>query len=321
MCDLISLILSRLDLDPPRLAQEELSAAPASQVAALLDGGILRPARSVENIDCWECGVGHVCHVTFITRARGAEPEGYIHCPECGILRVDKERLLRWEVNPEAVARMIGDSLGTGKHLTPLVPNLLWRIGRKRLGGREVLFLRRAGLSSREPLASQLSGRAQSLLLVANERARARVDTPSGQAVFALDEFLQLEGDELRLDTEVLDRCLATDLPVATADAARPSRKRANRAAKIELLEREMIEHLRAARDHASATGESGDGPRLLPRPTQRELGRRCGLSETDVSRCLHDPAAQRLLLYWKTALDLGQLLRWQTPRGNRSCA
>jgi hypothetical protein len=44
---------------------------------------------------------------------------------------------------------------------------------------------------------------------------------------------------------------------------------------------------VRAARDHAFTTRETLGTPELLPRPSQQDLARRAGLTETDVSRCL----------------------------------
>jgi hypothetical protein len=86
--------------------------------------------------------------------------------------------------------------------------------------------------------------------------------------------------------------------------------KRGRRAAKIEKLTQEMNEHLRAARDHAFFTRETSDVPELLPRPTQKELSARTGLSESDVSRCLKDKKAKELQICWHAALDVDQVMR-----------
>lgn len=51
--------------------------------------------------------------------------------------------------------------------------------------------------------------------------------------------------------------------------------------------------------------------PELLPRPSQQDLAKRAGLTETDVSRCLKDPAARELRLQWETALELDKVLGW----------
>ena len=93
-----------------------------------------------------------------------------------------------------------------------------------------------------------------------------------------------------------------------------PPKKRADRAANIESLKREMIQHLRAARDHAFAKKKQTGEPELLPRPTQKALGERVGLSEYAVSRCLADSDAQELKLYWESANNLNKIMSGKGP-------
>ncbi|MEW4530625.1 hypothetical protein [Maioricimonas sp. JC845] len=82
-------------------------------------------------------------------------------------------------------------------------------------------------------------------------------------------------------------------------------RKRADRAANIEALKKELIEHIRAARDHAQSAVDFGREAELLPRPSRRELAERVGITESAASRCFSDPAATELNLLWNTADDL----------------
>jgi hypothetical protein len=91
-------------------------------------------------------------------------------------------------------------------------------------------------------------------------------------------------------------------------------RKRAERAANIESLKKELIAHIRAARDHAQAAVDFGREPELLPRPSQRELGERVGITKSAVCRCLSDPSATELNLLWKTADDLETVMRFVRP-------
>jgi hypothetical protein len=89
-------------------------------------------------------------------------------------------------------------------------------------------------------------------------------------------------------------------------------RKRATRTAKIDRLVREVKEHLLAARDHAHSSEAATGTPALLPRPTQKELAKRAGVSPIDVSRCLRDDAANELRVLWTTAQDLEQVRKWR---------
>lgn len=92
----------------------------------------------------------------------------------------------------------------------------------------------------------------------------------------------------------------------------RPTPERAGRAAKIETLVDVLVEHLRAARDHAFTTRDRAGGPTLLPRPSQQQLAALTGLSESDVSRCLKDRTARELRILWEIALDVDQIMNWR---------
>lgn len=88
-------------------------------------------------------------------------------------------------------------------------------------------------------------------------------------------------------------------------------KKRADRAANVEALKKELIEHIRAARDHAQAAVDFGREPELLPRPSRRELAERIGITESAASRCFSDPAATELNLLWETAEDLDSVMKF----------
>lgn len=90
-----------------------------------------------------------------------------------------------------------------------------------------------------------------------------------------------------------------------------PTKKRASRATGIETLKLELIEHIKAAKDHAHVALEMDREPELLPRPSMADLGRRAGLPRHGVSRCFADPAAQELRLLWQMAGDLDSILRY----------
>jgi hypothetical protein len=90
--------------------------------------------------------------------------------------------------------------------------------------------------------------------------------------------------------------------------------KRSTRAAAIEALTKELIDHLIAARDHAFATKVATGTPRLLPRPTQTALAKQLGLTKSCVTRCLQDKTARQLQIYWALAVDLHQIMAWKGP-------
>ena len=87
---------------------------------------------------------------------------------------------------------------------------------------------------------------------------------------------------------------------------------RGTRAAHIEQLEKELEEHLVAARDYAFTLQQRGQEPALLPRSEQKDLARRVGITESAVSRCLNDERARMLKILWRTADSLEDVMRYR---------
>ena len=96
------------------------------------------------------------------------------------------------------------------------------------------------------------------------------------------------------------------------SNTSRTHRKRSQRTASIELLEKALIEQIKSARDYAWASIDAGKGPRLLKPPLKKELAKQTKTSPASVSRCFNDPAAHQLRLLWETAWDLEQILRFK---------
>lgn len=109
-----------------------------------------------------------------------------------------------------------------------------------------------------------------------------------------LSEVLGINGPTVQA-TEAWDDYLRRFAQVAeatrgkTGSAQRPRRKRAERAAKIERIREALVAHFRAARDHAFASAQQGDGAELLQRPSKKVLARLAGVQPHDVSRCFRD--------------------------------
>ncbi len=87
--------------------------------------------------------------------------------------------------------------------------------------------------------------------------------------------------------------------------------RRQTRAGDIDALVAELKQHLRSARDFAYHTRDVDGVPALLPRPSQKDLARRLGITESRVSRSLNDGRAIELQLLWNLADDLDQVLRF----------
>lgn len=86
-------------------------------------------------------------------------------------------------------------------------------------------------------------------------------------------------------------------------------KKRAERATGIETLKKELVEHIRSARDNAQEALDRDVKPTLLPRPRKQELAQRAGVRPHTVRRCFSDSAELRHL--WTLAADLGAILKY----------
>lgn len=103
--------------------------------------------------------------------------------------------------------------------------------------------------------------------------------------------------------------------PTMVASAAtgpkQAPRRRSNRATDIEQLKRELVEHIRSARDYAMAQIDAGKPAAILPRPAKSELGRRVGIKPYRVTRAFGDRLATELQLLWRMADDIEQVMRF----------
>jgi hypothetical protein len=132
--------------------------------------------------------------------------------------------------------------------------------------------------------------------------------------IVPLDEILDLDGTSL-VATDAWGRHLgafcqyaALTLP-ASFHNKRPKRRRADRAAKIEAVKKELMAHILAARDHAFSLEQSNREPRLLKRPSKTELARRASIKAYDLTRCFQDDPQIKQL--WNIAGDLDLVMKY----------
>ncbi len=195
----------------------------------------------------------------------------------------------------------------------------LWHLGRAAWAGRprEVYFARLVHNRSRPAIVAALAPRPKAVLLLPTEAAARAWGATTPNPVVSLESAVSLGPDGLTFDPGPVESRLAeTGLTGTGATRKRPVPKRATRAAAIDSLTRELVAHLRAAREHALSTQEITGEPALLPRPTKRHLAELTGLSPSAVTRCFQDDTARELRLYWDLALDLDRVLRFGGPVG-----
>ena len=161
--------------------------------------------------------------------------------------------------------------------------------------------------------AGEIIGRAQfparTLLLFPGRLPSCSL--PQGVVSGSLRELTEWSDDGLQWDAERLEELLHVPASESRSPKKPAPTRRQFRAGDIDALVAELKQHLRSARDHAFHTRESHGVPALLPRPTQKDLARRLGITESRISRSLNDERAAELRLLWSLADDLDQVLRF----------
>jgi len=264
----------------------------------------LIPTGILEGMSCSKCH--RLCSVGWSNiKGRGNIP--FASCVECGIYEVHPKRLRRWNVRLETILERLVEKLELRGGIQVHVPNLLWRLGRKR--NREYLYVRRYDPEERRMFRNELSKMPNAILITGTKRILEDVRFDHDHTSFSLVGVTSLDEQcEMLIDFEVLQDIIGKEDSVKKKPVTVAS-KRGSRTAKMERLVHEIEEHLRAAREHARVTAEQGR-IELLPRPSLGELAKRTGLSKMDVSRCLKDTDAHVLKYLWNQADDLKSILK-----------
>ena len=126
----MSLLLQRLEIEPPNLGYHDLRRHGESDLTYFERLGLLQPTTPAGSLDCWECGSSHYCPITFLTNEQTGSRVGYIHCPECGVQRVDLRRTKRWSIDVLSLLQTTFGNLVAGNVAITIVTERLWRVGR-----------------------------------------------------------------------------------------------------------------------------------------------------------------------------------------------
>ncbi|QDV85524.1 hypothetical protein [Planctomycetes bacterium TBK1r] len=295
-------IWSRWELSPPAFTIRDAKLFHQDHFAAFRRHRLIKPTTPATEQQCNDCGEHQP--VIYSTDREGSR-HGFIVCERCGPAEVSTASLDQFAFDTERLLEHL--FADTRLAIKPIDADLWWQIGRRTFEGqsRELLFLRCLRVKNETSIVEQLGRRKRSLVFMSLASSAARLDMMVSNLVIGIQDVVEFSEDGLRIDWEAVeDRLIESS--ESDAQKPKPQPRRSSRTAKIELLVQELTQHLRSAAEHAHASGE------LLPRPTQQELGRRTGISKSDVSRCIKDASANQLRLLWQTADDLDAVLRLQ---------
>lgn len=311
MCDALSEVLQRADMELPVFLADELLGWDAGDRDWLLSSGLVRAGPPLTELPCDECGELH--DVLFVSDAHG-ESHAYLRCPE-GPTEVSANRLGRWQVDIASLLAYVLPTVRRAFQITEVIPGMLWNVGmgtwaQSRWG---VFFVRCLHSRTVRMAVRQFQFPPKSAIFTPTVNLWERID--GLPRTIPLTNIVSLDATGIHVDDEYVAAQLGEyDSPKPTK-VDRPIRKRAVRTATIEALTKLMVEHVKAARDHAFATLDHHGAPELLPRPTRRDLAKLAGTTEITAGRCLRDPAARELQFLWSLADDLERIMEYRTQR------
>lgn len=240
--------------------------------------------------------------IILVERKVYRDQVGVVWCPDVRTYTIHVEHLRNWTIDINTLLdQLFSDWLRTDRKEC-IIPDRLWRLGPMTVNGSrwQAWFGR---LLDRRSTISQLESvrfSPKTILFVPS----ALPDTESLQnvTIVPLDLVTGLH-HQIQWQDELLSEIL-TPVQTSRVNSSKP-RKRANRSEDIAALAEAMKEHLQSARDYLHNALDQEGVPRLLPRPTQKQLAQQIGISPSRVNRSLKDPRAKELQLLWNLADDL----------------
>lgn len=309
MRSVLGAIWERVDCEPSLFHAEEVQEWPPGVLEQWVECGLLRPTTPASTMRCGVCGRQHAVKVVFLSGAD--DMQAYIPCHMCGPSQIDPDWLRRWEHDLGALTRFLSTELVCRGSIVELAPQRLWRLGTASCAGRHhnVFFGRMLGGHDGGELLRQQNISKRGIVFVPSMMPNmSLMDEDSRPFVFSLRETVVSSGGALHLVKAIVESQVADRRNEEAAKQNLPS-KNAWRVTLIAELTEAMIEHIRSARDYAHVSKQQTGSPKLLPRPTQRQLARQLGVSQASVYRCLTDPAARDLQYLWEMAVDLDRIM------------
>jgi len=255
----------------------------------------LSPMKPAKDFDCRECnGWGKSSVVSF--DEKDGSVSFYMSCSECGVTRLDPSELKRWTVNVETLMNRFTSVAGIQGQIATVIPQQLWHLGR--IGNHPYIYARYSGEREFKALLPGLQQFPKATIVTASEYLAARLQRILPNRCIALElSATFLEDGSLSLDESLFEDTQSESTP-------KPRKRRGERAAKIELLEQAMKDHVVAAYDYLQDTANRGE-IKLLPRPSQELLAKMTQMQQPDVSRCMNDPEGKILRLIWEKSQTL----------------
>ncbi len=202
MDDLLREVWSRAEWEEAVFSAEEIEWADPEQFKLLCHLGFLKETERATWAQCETCGDGHAEEVVWIHNKATGNSEPFVPCPATGGARVSPDRLRRWAIILDAVAKATRHALGLTGNDCVLVPGRVWFLGRRQIAGRyrDIFFLAGAIREDGYQLwdrCRQIEDAPAPVILVPDQ-----APSPGRAPAFRLAELAILDDGRLSVDLE-----------------------------------------------------------------------------------------------------------------------
>jgi len=201
-------LLDRLAAGEVTICADEVPRWDKNQWREVLGLGLLRETELAGAVVCDQCGEAHWAEVYWVTPGVKA----CFGCDTEGVIDIELDRLRQWRIDADRVAGLVAGSLDLSSPIEVLLRERLWRIGRRRMGGRyrDIYFGVGAGLPVAEMSAAIRSsiGPGSALLLTVGTDGNPD-GIPAGQHRLDLASVSRVEGGRVVIDLDYVEERLA----------------------------------------------------------------------------------------------------------------
>ncbi len=205
-------LLERLGSGDPVVGVDEMRRWGRLEFERAANLAVLRETEPARWIMCDFCPERHWSEVVVVAGGRRM----FISCPEEGTVNIDAPRLRQWRIDAGRVAELAVAALELALPVEVLLLQHLWRLGRRRLGGRyRDIFLGVGGGPSLSEMSAAIRrslGGAPALILSIGCESD-KTDLPRNCDAIELASLSRLEGDRVTVDLDYLHDRFAEAAP------------------------------------------------------------------------------------------------------------
>ena len=215
----------RAEESEPVFAAEEVKRWPAT-FERLRHSGLLRETELASSVMCYNCGRPHPEEVIYLNEALFGRTRPHIVCPDEGLIEIDIDDMRQWLVDRQTLVRMLAAALEAVGHIEQIVPNRVWSLGRRHLGGRFRDFFFVAGAARPDgpavmAHADRIGNVAAPVILVPSKPPRHEQWKNSALPLFCLSQVAELGEGRLVLDLDYIEDALPRDRAASPSKTVR----------------------------------------------------------------------------------------------------